>query len=331
MENEILENKTLEYYDNHANIINEKYQHGYQISLIKSTKNSKYSIKKQNYFYLTSLVNLKPDNFILDIGCGNGQFLKFLKENGDYKYCQYFGLDLSEKQINNALENNKQYASNFTFFSKDMHEFFMAEPYADVCYFIESIGYATNLDLLLKSVSTGIKIGGKVVVKNPFKIVKDEEKDKIYQEKFKPIEEEYGYSENSLGMLPNKDFVINTFIENGFELEKFEVPEYEVATYNKILLKDKDLSSSHPEYVNHIKNKIYEDYSPNEYLECGVLVFNKVKNVIEDRNSLPYNQERYEQYTQDEPMDDVIQKAISQASENNVNIEDLQSYYNYNN
>ena len=157
----------------------------------------------------------------------------------------------------------------------------MLDPIMDHCFFIESIGYTENLDRTLKSLSTSLKTGANIVVKNPFKIIDDPESDLKYTEKIKDISKEYGYSEDSLGMIVDKKVLEDTFKENGFELVKFEIPEYDVETYNKTFVQEKALSDSHPAYIEHIlgKNRVQNPSPKNKYYECGVFVFKKISNV----------------------------------------------------
>jgi len=294
MSNEDQSNLTLNYYEENANDISKSYDQGYQIALIKNGKHKKSSLHKQNFYYLCELVNLQPKNFIVDIGCGNGQFQKFLHSTKKYAKCRYLGIDLSEGQIENAKKRTKNNPAP-TFVSLDMNRFFSHEPYFDAYFFMESIGYTNKLDVLVKSISTGLKIGGKVVVKNPIKILNDVEKDKQFEEKFLSIQREYGYSDDSIGMLPSKQFVEDTFLENGFKLVKFEVPEYDVETYNNSFMNNDSLRQKHPNYVKHITEKKYEDYAPNQYLECAIFVFEKVESVVKSSIDLPYVNAVYHQ------------------------------------
>lgn len=286
-----MDETTLSYYDSLADTINEKYPQGYQVALIKSEKYGSLGLREQNYQYLADLGELSHSSFVADIGCGNGQFHKFLKTHPSYKNCMYLGVDCCEKQICNAENSAESYASSF--FCKDMNEMLMAEPYFDVVYFIESIGYTTNLDVLVKTISVGLKPGGKVIVKNPIKVVHDEEVDAKYQEKFAGIAAEYGYSEASLGMLPNKSFVEQTFIDNGFEVEKIEVPDIDVMTYNETFCKTDEFCESHPSYVEHIRKNETQNYAPNRYHECMVFVFTKVTEAINHVSELPYISKSY--------------------------------------
>lgn len=305
-----MDETTVSYYDSLADVINEKYPQGYQVALIKNEENSYMGLREQNYQYLVDLGEINNDSFIADIGCGNGQFHNFLKSHPKYKNCNYVGVDCCSKQIENASKACESSCSSF--FCINMDEFFSNEPYFDTMYFLESIGYTTNLDTLIKSISTGLKIGGKVVIKNPIKVVNDEEVDARYQEEFASIEREYGYSEKSIGMLPRKELIEEKFTENGFEVERIEVPEVDVMAYNSTFCSTDDLVSAHPSYIQHISRRVPQRYEPNKYHECMVFVFKKVSDIIEDKKELPFVQQRYDQYTQDEPMDKVIQRSIQE-------------------
>jgi len=268
------------YYDSFASIINKNYPQGYQIALIKNPKYSDRSLLEQNYRYLTELVDCKEDEFLLDVGSGNGQFYEFLQSDEVYVYVRYTGIDASSEQVN--ISNSK--FKNDQFLNFAMEDFFMLDPIMDHCFFIESIGYTENLDRTLKSLSTSLKTGANIVVKNPFKIIDDPESDLKYTEKIKDISKEYGYSEDSLGMIVDKKVLEDTFKENGFELVKFEIPEYDVETYNKTFVQEKALSDSHPAYIEHIlgKNRVQNPSPKNKYYECGVFVFKKISNVNYD-------------------------------------------------
>jgi SAM-dependent methyltransferase len=273
---------TEDYYEAHAQSINKNFSQGYQIALIKNPKCKSKSLKIQNFSYLASLIDINSESFIAEVGCGNGQFLNYLSSIDDYKGFQYYGIDISETQLNNA-ENSTEY-NRKSFNKVDMHNFFSYEPYFDAIYFIESIGYALNLETVVQSISSGVKVGGHVIIKNPVRIVVNEEKYLEVKEKFSLIESEYGYSKDSLGMLPDKNLIEKTFLDNGFELEKFEIPEYDTSTYNKTFCKVKSLAKQHTNYVEHITNMKEESYYPNQYLECGIFVFKKVEEIKTSQN-----------------------------------------------
>jgi len=305
-----MDETTVSYYNSLADVINEKYPQGYQVALIKNSGYSHMGLREQNNQYLADLGELNHDSFIADVGCGNGQFHNFLKSHPNYKNCNYVGVDCCNKQIENASKSTDSNSSSF--FCINMDEFFSSEPYFDTVYFLESIGYTTNIDTLIKSISTGLKIGGKVIIKNPIKVVNDEDLDIKYQEEFSSIEKEYGYGEKSIGMLPRKELIESKFTENGFEVEKIEVPDVDVMVYNTTFLTTDEFVSSHPAYIQHVSQRIPQKYEPNKYYECMLFVFKKVSDIIEDTKQLPFVQQRYDQYTQDEPMDKVIQRSIQE-------------------
>ena len=271
---------TEDYYETHAQSINKNFPQGYQIALIKNPKCKSKSLKIQNFSYLASLIDINSETFIAEVGCGNGQFVNYLSSVENYRGFRYYGIDISETQLNNA-KNSTDY-NRKSFDQVDMHNFFSYEPYFDVIYFIESIGYGEDLETIVQNISSGVKIGGHIIIKNPIRIVVNEEKYLEFKEKFSLIESEYGYSKNSLGMLPDKDLIEKTFLDNGFELEKFEIPEYDTSTYNKTFCKVKSLANNHTNYIEHITNMTPESYYPNQYLECAVFVFKKIKNITEN-------------------------------------------------
>lgn len=280
---------TENYYETHAQSIKKNFSQGYQIALIKNPKCKSKSLKIQNFSYLASLIDINSETFIAEVGCGNGQFVNYLSSVEEYNGFQYYGIDISETQLDNA-KNSTEY-NRKSFNKVDMHNFFSYEPYFDAIYFIESIGYAINLETVVQSISSGVKIGGHVIVKNPMRIVVNEEKYSEVKEKFALIESEYGYAKDSLGMLPDKNLIEKTFLDNGFELEKFEVPEYDTSTYNKTFCKVKSLANNHTNYIDHITNMKGESYYPNQYLECGVFVFKKIEDVTSKdiNDSMPSN------------------------------------------
>jgi len=79
---------------------------GYLNSMFKyandlSLKGFERSCKYYGYFY-KGLLPENKNTKILDVGCGTGQFLYFLKKSG---YKNYYGIDISEEQIEFCKEN----------------------------------------------------------------------------------------------------------------------------------------------------------------------------------------------------------------------------------
>lgn len=280
-------NETRDYYNSLAEDISNNYPQGYQVALIKNTSYSDLSLVEQHYKYLMSLVPMNTYDWIIDLGCGNGQFFDYLQSNYDYMYMNYFGIDISDEQI--KIADPKSESKPGSFACNSFENFVTLDPEYHHCFFLESIGYVTNLDLIVKTANFILHDGGYVIIKNPMKIITDEKADKLYSKKMSSIAKEYGFTEKSLGMIVDKKVLEDAFLSNGFELYKFETPEIDIETYNETFCKVKKFSKSHPKYVKHVTGKKRIEYNSNQnkYFECGVLVFKKVESVIEDFSQLP--------------------------------------------
>lgn len=260
--------QTKKYYNKYADLITKYFPQGYQFSLIYNEKYSNLSLSDQNNFFLTEYVKLNNSMSILDIGCGNGQFYEFIKKHYN---CKYYGIDLSENQIDNC---KKKYGESF-FECADMHTFKTHQKF-DVCYLIESIGYSNNISLLVKNIHSLLNPGGKVIIKFPYKNVIDYEKHLEVEKLFTPVKKEYGFCEDSLGIVISKEDIENEFISSGFELLSYQVPNADYFQYNYPFFNFDELKNSHPEYIKialTISNKNL--YYPNVYGECGIYKFEK--------------------------------------------------------
>lgn len=266
-----------EYYQSNANVISENFPDGYQVA----------SISDNTYKFLCAAIDLQENDFIMDFGCGNGQFLEFICKN--YEYVSGMAIDLSFNQAYNAINRiqpyNREGIERFSLFCKNMDIFTTAEEYFDKYFMIETVGYSADIKGLVRAVSCGLKEGGKVLIKNPFKIVSDEEADKVVMDYFKDISAEYGYNDKSLGMIPDLNVVKDAFLSFGFELEKEIVVPYQTESYNNIM-ETSTLSDQHPKYLNHIKFPPELNYSTNTYSECIILVFRKTEKKITEDNLL---------------------------------------------
>lgn len=287
MANEKTTNVTKNYYNSLSSHISENYPQGYQVALIKNSDYPDLPLLQQHYRYLMSLVPMNTNDWIMDFGCGNGQFFDFLQSDYDFKYMNYFGMDISEEQI--KISDPKSESKPGSFHCNSFERFVTIEPEFNHCFFLESIGYTTNLDLVVKTLNFILHDNGYVIIKNPMKIVNDVKADEKYCKKMSSIASEYGFAEDSLGMIPDKKVLEDAFLNNGFELYKFETPEVDIETYNKTFCTVKEFSKSHPKYVKHVtgKRRIEYNSSDNKYYECAVLVFKKIDSVINHFSELP--------------------------------------------
>jgi len=260
--------ETKNYYNKYANLIDKHFPQGYQYSLIFNEKYSNLPLSDQNNFFLTELAELNSSMSILDMGCGNGQFYDFLKKNYN---CEYYGIDLSENQIKNCKE---KYNQNI-FECVDMHSFRSNKKY-DVCYLIESIGYSNNILSLVENIYSLLKPNGQVIIKFPYKNVINEKKDLEVKKLFEPVKKEYGFVDDSLGIVIGKEDLQKAFLSSGFKLIDHKIPKANFFNYNYPFFNVNDLKKSHPEYIKialSISNKNL--YYPNVYGECGIYKFQK--------------------------------------------------------
>ncbi len=128
------------------------------------------TVKYYKAFFRDILPTDKNAN-IVDLGCGNGQFLKFLKEDG---YKNYYGIDISGQQVDFCKEkitDRVRVADAFEFLS-DKKNTFDAIVINDVLEHIPK----EKLMLLLGLVRNALKNNGTFMAKvpnmsNPFGLV----------------------------------------------------------------------------------------------------------------------------------------------------------------
>ncbi|MBS4196739.1 class I SAM-dependent methyltransferase [Lederbergia citri] len=100
------------------------------------------------------VTNLK----VLDIGCGSGHSLQYMRERKAAELC---GLDLSSKQIEQATTLLEDSAQPVRLFESPM-EVNPGVPldYFDIVYSIYAIGWTTNLPKTLENINSYLKQGG---------------------------------------------------------------------------------------------------------------------------------------------------------------------------
>lgn len=77
-----------------------------------------------NFVLISSIIS--PNSSVLDVGCGQGDFYNYIKNNK----IQYYGIDISELMIKKAKQTNP----NIKFFQKD----FLEENFENFDYVIAS-------------------------------------------------------------------------------------------------------------------------------------------------------------------------------------------------
>lgn len=93
---------------------------------------------------------------VLDIGCGSGHSLKYMRNNHAR---EMWGLDLSHSQIKAAEELLSD--DDVTLFEAPMEENpGIPEDYFDIVYSIYALGWTTNLDQTISNVYSYLRAGG---------------------------------------------------------------------------------------------------------------------------------------------------------------------------
>ncbi len=95
---------------------------------------------------------------ILDIGCGSGHSLKY---HGDREADELWGLDISEKQLENARGFLSQCGYAHRLINSPMEqECGLPKNYFDIVYSVYAIGWATDLEKTFQLVASYLKPGG---------------------------------------------------------------------------------------------------------------------------------------------------------------------------
>ena len=150
-----------------------------------------------------TLGNFKEGSRILEIGCNAGQYTTLFNNLG-YKM---IGIDLSEKAIELAKENNKLLNLNIEYFQADVENIsiFKDNSFDGVISF-STLRYVSNLNKALKEINRVTKKGGKVTLDFPNK----------YCPWFSILKKNFGLDQHVNDHFFSKNELINLFEEAGF-------------------------------------------------------------------------------------------------------------------
>lgn len=167
---------------------------------------------------------------VLECGCGSGYFFKkLISKNPSIKYK---GIDLSQNQIKNAKLLNPNYSNKFK--QCDWNNIEYADESFDTILFLETIGYARDIDKLLDECYRVLKPGAKLFSKHPGCIREEYHPITQIDENIKALNTEYGYDGTSLGMMMNVPHFIRKLEEHGFSVpEGAIVPPRDESLYVK--------------------------------------------------------------------------------------------------
>lgn len=117
-----------------------------------------YMAESQKIDKLIQLYKKSAGNYLLDLGCGTGEHLKYLKKN----YIA-IGIDISRDMLDLA----KQKSYEVPFVQMEMLNFRFNRKFDAVICLFSAIGYIVtkeNLDIVVKNVSCHLKQGGVFIV-----------------------------------------------------------------------------------------------------------------------------------------------------------------------
>jgi len=128
-------------------------------------KSLKYDYLRSAQLGVISLLNLKENVCMLDIGCGTGWALGRAANAIDGKGT-FYGVDLSEKMIEKAKENF-QGNENFHFFKANAEEIPLEDNQFDIIICTNSFHHYFNQEKALKEMHRLLKPQGRVYILDP--------------------------------------------------------------------------------------------------------------------------------------------------------------------
>lgn len=139
----------------------DKYISSHKSLNMEAEKNSAYEIKWYKAKYLPALNNFDKNCSILDIGCGSGKMLDYLRYEG---YTNLEGIDLSEEQLEIATQRGLKVKKEnvFEYFEKNTKKF----KVIIALDFIEHFTKEENL-ILFEEIYKTLDTGGVLVIRTP--------------------------------------------------------------------------------------------------------------------------------------------------------------------
>ncbi len=170
------------------------------------------------------------DKHVLDIGCGSGHSLAYMKEQGA---AALWGVDFSEKQIATAKETLKGLQANLHCAPME-EDIDLPRNYFDIVYSIYAIGWTTDLESTFNLIYSYLKPGGYFLFSWDHPLYAHLQSDNgllslkgSYQEEGMTCFENFK-GEDAPVVIPQRKFstYLNSLIQSGFTIE--EVVETDV-------------------------------------------------------------------------------------------------------
>ncbi|PKH09735.1 bifunctional 2-polyprenyl-6-hydroxyphenol methylase/3-demethylubiquinol 3-O-methyltransferase UbiG [Planomicrobium sp. MB-3u-38] len=172
------------------------------------------------------------DKKVLDIGCGSGHSLAYMKAQGA---AELWGLDFSEKQIETAKETLKGLQANLHCAAME-EDIDLPKDYFDIVYSIYAIGWTTDLESTLNLIYSYLKPGGYFLFSwdHPLYAYLQSENGLIslkgsYQDEGMTRYENFK-GEGVPVVIPQRKFstYLNSLIQSGFTIEEVVEPDVSV-------------------------------------------------------------------------------------------------------
>ncbi len=213
---------------------------------------------RENLDFICQNVNLKNDSYILDVACGLGFLSKYL--GSKYPYSRVFGVDISEKLIQEATKNNSN--KNIIFRSGDSETLLFPDNYFDLITCRFAFHHFHSPIKVLREMHRILKHNGKIIIIDP--LFKDLKIDRIINDIFVKVEQDLtghvkfhnNYEFKSMAKNAGLYFLDQRFKSTSFQLgldgfsDNFEeVPDY-VKNQLFIKINGKDVFAKLPVAVN---------------------------------------------------------------------------------
>jgi len=129
-------------------------------------KINKKTQKKNFQEYFSNQLDINKNKFILDLGCGHGQFSKYILKTKLYK--KLYSTDINPKFINN-LKKLKNKFINFYPILMDINKMKFKKNYFDLIIASYSIYYSKDIKKIIDKLLSYLDQNGEIIIANPYK------------------------------------------------------------------------------------------------------------------------------------------------------------------